>query len=840
MEICRVLPVANRSSLQVGAWLGALMGSAAIVTAPAPAHAACVQATPGSTTSFTITASAGTTVDLDTCPGPAVSGATATVTGNVTAPAGGGAVAIVDGPAAADNWTLIINPGVTVQNDPANPGSPNRAIFGVDTNFRLENAGTITTHNTGDALFLGIGPGTGALVNKAGGTIQSLTNANAIQTQGDNTIINEAGATIAGGASAIKSFLGPAGTITNAGTITGQDSTAALDGAIDLQQGGAVTNAQGGRIEGEIGILSFGPTSIVNAGTITGTNGIAIRSPLANSLTLEIHPTSVINGQVSVFRLPGVTDTLRFGGVGAGTFDLDNIDGVNPNRYLGFDVFELTGGSWSFSGSTTQSLTVNGGQLKGTGTFGGLVFGAGSTFAPGNSIGTTNVNGNVVFGDNTIFQAEIMPDGSSDLLAATGTVTISPNGTTLQVIGDPAAAFPRTQTYTIITATGGVTGQFATLSDNLPDIDIAAVYTPTSVRLTYQQDSDTSDKTILPVSLAGALDAPRLFSHLLTGARGGTPTRNITSAQLKQPGTGRILVAANATSTMADASPHRAKRWHTWSTALGATRTVGASTSSSAYDTDTYGGAVGAQMSLAGHGNRTLGVAASYLTTQSDSELSDAETSSYLAGVYASANWGALDLSGGVGGGWQETDTTRVIPLIGGGISTANGRTQGATAMASVAALYDLSIRAGSRAGTRFGPFVTVNSIYAEQGGFTEKGAGVLNLTVRSTQAHQTKTGLGFKGEAQFNAGPIRVTAGMGAAWEHTLGEDEIAVSAALPLAAASFKPKALAADRSTVALTPEVSVEVTDRLSLVAGYRGSFGEETTQHQASAGFTWRF
>ena len=84
--------------------------------------------------------------------------------------------------------------------------------------------------------------------------------------------------------------------------------------------------------------------------------------------------------------------------------------------------------------------------------------------APGNSIGTLNVNGNVAFAAGSTYQVEINAAGQGDKIIATGKATLS--GGTVQVVGANGTYTPSTR-YTILTANGGVSGTFAQLTTSL-------------------------------------------------------------------------------------------------------------------------------------------------------------------------------------------------------------------------------------------------------------------------------------------------------------------------------------------------------------------------------------
>lgn len=123
------------------------------------------------------------------------------------------------------------------------------------------------------------------------------------------------------------------------------------------------------------------------------------------------------------------------------------------------------------------------GVLAGTGTVGGLVVNGGGAVAPGagmGGIGTLTVSGNVAFAQGSAFQVDANAAGQSDRIAAGGSATLS--GGTVQVTAAQGAYAPRNR-YAILTAAGGVTGQFAGVTANFAFLDPSLTYTPTEVDL---------------------------------------------------------------------------------------------------------------------------------------------------------------------------------------------------------------------------------------------------------------------------------------------------------------------------------------------------------------------
>nr|WP_260855649.1 autotransporter outer membrane beta-barrel domain-containing protein [Mesorhizobium amorphae] len=110
--------------------------------------------------------------------------------------------------------------------------------------------------------------------------------------------------------------------------------------------------------------------------------------------------------------------------------------------------------------SLVSAVTVkSGASLGGIGTLGGLMAESGAIVAPGNSIGTLNIAGDVTFAAGSTYAVEIVGNGASDRIAATGTATLSGGKVEVTAL-DAQASYQDGQRYTILTAAGGVTGGF--------------------------------------------------------------------------------------------------------------------------------------------------------------------------------------------------------------------------------------------------------------------------------------------------------------------------------------------------------------------------------------------
>jgi uncharacterized protein with beta-barrel porin domain len=118
------------------------------------------------------------------------------------------------------------------------------------------------------------------------------------------------------------------------------------------------------------------------------------------------------------------------------------------------------------------------GTLKGSGTIDGTVTNAG-TIAPGESIGTITVG--TYINNGADYEVEVNGAGESDLIDVTGAATL--NGGSVIVIPEDFN-FSKPAVYTIISTGSGITGTFSSLTSSVPAF-LKLIYNPLTLQLTY-------------------------------------------------------------------------------------------------------------------------------------------------------------------------------------------------------------------------------------------------------------------------------------------------------------------------------------------------------------------
>src|SRR5690606_19172418 len=126
-----------------------------------------------------------------------------------------------------------------------------------------------------------------------------------------------------------------------------------------------------------------------------------------------------------------------------------------------------------------------GGTFGGAGTVGTTTVGLGGTRAPGNSIGTLTVAGDLRFNAGSVYEVEVDPSGTtSDHVHVTGDAHLA--GGVLH-IGENGTYKPFS-TYTILTADGGLNGRFDSVTSNFAFLDPDLDYDANNVRLTLARN----------------------------------------------------------------------------------------------------------------------------------------------------------------------------------------------------------------------------------------------------------------------------------------------------------------------------------------------------------------
>ena len=253
---------------------------------------------------------------------------------------------------------------------------------------------------------------------------------------------------------------GAATSLTNSGTIYDPGST-----AINLLGGAnTLTLLQGSSITGDI-LLNGGTVNVNASGLIAGnmTGG--------TTLNFAVGPSAFTYG--AAFGFSGFNQV----NLSSGTVILNGVNSATNVAVSGGNL--QVGDAADPAARLTGAVNVTGGMLSGHGTVVGDVnIGNGATLAPGGSVGTLSIQGNLVMTTAMSYLIDVSSTGASST-AVTGTAAL---GGTVQVFSSNNS-FRFNSPYTILTSAGLGGTQFSAMAP-MAGITEALSYTPNSVQLT--------------------------------------------------------------------------------------------------------------------------------------------------------------------------------------------------------------------------------------------------------------------------------------------------------------------------------------------------------------------
>ena len=639
--------------------------------------------------------------------------------------------------------------------------------------FTLTNSGSgiITGGNGGNggmAASGGAGGNGGAGVSGSGFT---LTNSGNTTITGGNGGYGGNGA--AGGGAGGNGGAGVSGsgfTLTNSGssTITGGNGGHGGNGGL-AGSGGA-------------GVISSGNSTIYNSSTISGGGGANAVSLSGGGNKVVLQAGGTFGGNVvSTSGSTNGGDTLSLGGAGgSGSFSLADIGATA--KYQGFTVYTKDdAGTWTLTGSGTSNWIANGGALvladsmSLTGTLGvqsgatvnannatlsGAVNNAG-TFAV--AAGKTVNTGAYTNSSSGTLRIGVASMNSYGKLVVNGTATL---GGTLYVDAANAAGISAGTLSQIISA-ASVVGTFSATTSNSLLFTYTPTYSGTQVGLTVAAASTGSGSggrrifniiaaqgrtpatgaavaldTIIAADPNGAIAT--LFQGFTTGQeRQLFNAVNQTLPMLAGGAQAATDAALGGINRVVQARQNGSRGLSTgdaflgdsnfWFKPFGSWASQGDRDGASGFNASTYGAVAGFDRGLSPQ--LRAGVALAYARSTVDSNSSVAPQSNKLD-VYQLIGYGSYDLSENTGLDFQGDigrNANRGKRSIGFASSKADSAYDSTSAHVGVGISHSIALSEV----TTFTPGVRADYTWIRDAGYTESGAGALNLNVDSRSAAQ-------------------------------------------------------------------------------------------------------
>ncbi|MDH0096461.1 autotransporter domain-containing protein [Ectopseudomonas hydrolytica] len=273
----------------------------------------------------------------------------------------------------------------------------------------------------------------------------------------------------------LSGAIGGSGSLTKVGAgVLVLQGAASYSGATIVQAGTLRQGSAGGFVQNGAYVINGGALDLNSVGLSMGSLSGSGGQVLLGSADL------VVNQASNTSFAGSILGSGAFIKDGAGTLDLGGSHGIAG-------ITEVRGGTLAVNGSLLSAIQVqSGATLSGTGSVGNVLINAGGTLAPGNSIGTLNVDGDLVFGPNSVYQVETDAAGNADRVVVSGLASLAG---AVQVLAENGSYAPSTS-YNILSA-GQLSGQFDSVSSNLAFLTPSLSYEGNAVTLTLARN-DTS------------------------------------------------------------------------------------------------------------------------------------------------------------------------------------------------------------------------------------------------------------------------------------------------------------------------------------------------------------
>jgi autotransporter-associated beta strand protein len=670
------------------------------------------------------------------------------------------------------------------------------------------------------------------------------------------------------------------------GTVDTNGNNATLSGAITGPGGLSKIGAGTLTLSGQ---STYTGSTGVNAGTLQA-GAVNAFSPssaftVANGATLDL---ASFNQTIGSFAGAGAVTlgsaTLTTGNDNTSTTFSGVMSGTGGLAKIGSGILTLTGantftggtalnaGGLVVNGSLASGVTVNGGTLSGGGTIGGLMVNGGMV-APGNSIGTLTVNGNLVQNGGT-YQVEVNAAGQGDRINATGTATI--NGGTVQVLAQ-SGTYARNTTYTILNATGGVSGAYSSVTSNFAFLTPSLSYDPNNVYLLLFQNSSafaagaqTPNQYAVGVALDQAnASATGDFNTVLNAlsvlstqqgpaalnAISGQPyadfgTMNVQSGALFMNAVGQQMAGARGAASggqrqaLAQACEieacDAASPWGAWASALGGLGSVAGNSNSSALTYNFGGAAAGVDYRL--DPRFLVGLSAGYAAGNQwvDSFMGRGWTDSVSVLAYGSFTQAGFYTDALAGYAYSSNQLQRQIIIPGLQPRTANGSMGANQFLGQVEAGYKVPLFAPAAATVT--PFARLQGSTVSQNSFSEWGAQSLSLNVaqQTTNSLRTTFGADLAGAIGLSL-ERKLDLALRLGWLHEYADIGRPITGAFAGAPSNaFTVYGATPQRDSALIGFLASTAITEASQVYLRYQGEVGSGSDNHTLNLGvrLTW--
>ena len=682
------------------------------------------------------------------------------------------------------------------------------AIAGNLTNAGTSsNAGALAALTmTGGSFTNNSGGMISGLVSISGGVVTNNASFSDVEIGAGGIFTNNTGAT--------------AGSVTNAGISSNAGTLASLDNS-----SGTFTNNSDGRITG---------ASSVSGGAVTNNGSMA-------GITVG-QAASVVNNSTGVTGTVTNSGSFTNGGTVAA---LVNLDGVFSNSGTIAGAATIHGGTLVNDGSVLGDLLIEeGGTLLGTGSLASLTVGSGSTLSPGSGLATLGISGNLTLDATATYSADIDASGSSDLLDVAGSAVL---GGTLQIITTSATVYDPTRSYSLISAAGGLSGQFDSVSADFAYLSPMVTYAANSVTMDLVRNAvafsalastanaraaadaadrlATTDPLYLAVLSLSQAEAAVAFEQL-----DGDIHASLKSQLLEDSQRVRDVLSQRMGTDLGDGQG-------LWTSAFGARNHHDGNGNAEDTDGRIAGLLVGldatpfdsSQFDNARLG-AFLGASRGRVTEATSTDRADIQ--SYHAGFYGSTSFAALKLSGGATWSNNQMETDRSVN-VGSLSQNLSSDYDGDTAQLFAELSTDVRLDA-----LTLSPFAGIAHVRMDTDGFAENGGSTALSGARSLENVTFSTfGLRFDADLPIESMPVALTGELG--WRHVFGD--LSPETSLSYAGGqSFTVNGTSLPRDAALVKAGLEARLSQSARLTFHWSGLFAKDEISNSANLAFALTF
>jgi len=722
--------------------------------------------------------------------------------------------------------------------------------------------GTAVACSGTSAAYTYTGTAAAQVTNASGGTVTAPL----VVSAAGSTLTNTG--TISNASAIYGVQFGDSATITNNGTLTSSNSTSG-SGAINVGTNSTVTN--NGTLTAYSGtpVVNFGTngtfinntaaTSAVTGNVIYGTNTGANVGTFKNySTTYGFTGTVTGNGNLNVYNSGLFTGNIvQIAKAQPNTVSITNdTTGIFTGVIATGDQtnFVNNGTAYLYGGSAIGTLGVATSQITNTGSL---------TVGTLSSPAQVGVFGNFAQTSTGSLNIAIAPSGSAANTAGYNYSQMYANGTATLAgtlnLNISAGFYPTGSTYKVVDALGGITGNFSSVTGNsLLFVDFVnngivtvsgteQAYQFTAIHKSYNTVFAANGANSTQLSIAKGLDKLLVTANANTGSDSATVLGQIdilNIAQAKglldqispqgylayeqalhdQANTFTRLVDMRMTDQNSD---HPEDGWWLTTTAQGSFKSVA---QTSRTKDSLFGFSGGYDFS----GPRHVYGAAFHVSWDKLTNGNAALTGTnrvYAIALYGAQNFGPVRLSGQLAYNNGKASTNKAL-TIGDYSRTAAGSANENLLKATLTAGFNVNLK-----GWTLQPFAGVDFSKGKISGFTETGAGALNLTVNGIKADRTDILAG-----------VSLTRATGM-WRPYLkatyrnqqsGGDTVVAALMNGDATTAFTVAGLSKAKNEIDVNSGLNVMFDDAGSLFIGYQGTYRANYQSHGINAGIRLEF